>query len=164
MDEETRLAELGLALPDLGGLSPSHYNAKLYGSKLQLLPNRKVGDLLFNSAVPTLKDKEFYRGRFGDTLTAEDGYKATQIAAVSGLAAMKYALGNLDRVEQILRVIVFVVCTPEFTDLTRVGNGASDLFRHVFGDRGLHSRVDVGMTGIGRDQSIEMIMISKFRD
>jgi hypothetical protein len=97
MDEEKRLAELGFELPDLGGVSPSYYNAKLYGSEQLLLPNRKVGNLLFNSAVPTLKDREFYRGKFGENLTAEDGYKATQIAAVSGLAAMKYALGSLDR-------------------------------------------------------------------
>jgi hypothetical protein len=161
MKEEKRLLELGFELPDLTE-APTHQNIKLYGIS-HILPNRKVKDLLFTASVPTLAGKEHYKGTLGDTLTPEEGYKASQVAAVSALAGMKYALGSLDRIECIVRVFAFIICTPDFIELTHVGNGATDVFQHVLGNRGYHMRADVGMTGIAGGHSIELVMISKFR-
>jgi hypothetical protein len=160
MDEESRLLELGFNLPDLT-LSPSHFSQKLYGA--HLIPNRKVGDLLFTACVPNIGSEAYYTGTIGITRTREEGYKASQIAAVSAIAGIKYALRDLDRVKNLIRVFHFTVCSPGFSDLSFVGNGSSHVFHHVFGDRGRHIRVDVGMTGLCGGHSVELVLITQFR-
>ena len=71
---------------------------------------------------------------------------------------MKYALGDLDRVEHIIRLECFINATPEFTEHPKVGNGASDLLIEVFFERGRHARASVGVTGTASGHSIETLL------
>lgn len=69
--------------------------------------------------------EEMYKGRFGLNLTVENGYQAARLSAINALADRKYALGNLDRVQHIVRMVAFLRAPPELTEHPRVSNGAS---------------------------------------
>jgi enamine deaminase RidA (YjgF/YER057c/UK114 family) len=71
---------------------------------------------------------------------------------------MQYALGDLERVEHIIRMVAYINATPDFTEHPKVANGASDLFMQVFGDRGRHARAAIGVTGMAAGHSIEILL------
>ena len=95
-------------------------------------------------------------GKLGDTLTVEQGYEATRSAALGAIAAMKEALGDLERVARVVRVTVLVNATPEFAAHPQVANGASDLFVAVFDERGRHARTAVGMSSLPFGCAVEI--------
>jgi enamine deaminase RidA (YjgF/YER057c/UK114 family) len=153
---DERLVELGIELPDTS-LPPNEHANELYDA--HVLPSYQVGDILFLAGqVPMRGKEELYKGRYGDNLTAEDGYRAARLCAVNALGDMKYALGSLDRVLHIVRMIAFINATPAFTQHPQVANGASDLFIQVFGDRGRHARAAIGVTGMAAGHSIETLI------
>ncbi|MGH6952581.1 MAG: RidA family protein [Alphaproteobacteria bacterium] len=153
---EERIHSLGIILPDTSFPPNEHANA-LYQAHVQ--PYYRVGDILFLAGqVPMRGKEELYKGRYGLNLTADDGYKAARQCAINALADMKYALGDLDRVEHIIRLECFINATPEFTEHPKVGNGASDLLIEVFGERGRHTRASVGVTGMASGHSIETLL------
>ncbi len=153
---DDRLAELGLALPEEGS-SPNEHANQLY--EAHVLPSYRVGDILYLAGqVPMQGQKELYKGRYGDTLSAEDGYEAARLCAINALADMRHALGNLDYVRHIIRMVAFINATPSFVDHPRVANGASDLFIEVFGERGRHARAAIGVTGMAGGHSIETLI------
>lgn len=157
---EERLKGLGHGLPDLA-TAPTHHNIKLYGLSSHVIPYRQVGCLLFTACVPTLGGRAYHLGTLGKDLSAEQGYEATRIAATSALLGLRYAVRDLERVEQILRVFCFAICTREFRDLTRVAQGAWDVLTDVLGRRGEHVSVPVGMTGISGGHSVELVLTTQ---
>jgi hypothetical protein len=86
----------------------------------------------------------------GKDLTVEQGYEAARYAALTSLAAVKYALGDLDRVQQIVQLIGYVNSAPGFGDQPRVINGATDLLVDLFGERGKPTRAAIGCPAPGR--------------
>ena len=108
--------------------------------------------------MPTRNGEELYKGRYGVDLTADDGYEAAKLCAINALGDLKQALGDLDRVEHIIRMVCYINATPEFTEHPRVGNGASDLLIEVFGERGRHTRASIGVTGMAGGHSIETLL------
>ena len=106
--------------------------------------------------IPLGADGTLVLGRLGDDLTVEDGRRAARLAALSLLATVREELGSLDRVDRFLRVYGVVSATADFTDHTTVIDAASDIFVHVFGERGEHARLAVGVSSLPIGLALEI--------
>lgn len=154
---EEKLKALGLALPDL----EEEYRANPAGA--HFISHLAVQNLLYLSGTVPLKDgKPFRPGILGRDLTVEEGYEAARYALLTTLAAIKYALGDLDRVEQAVQMIGFVNSAPGFSDQPRVINGAADLLVDVYGERGKPTRAAIGCQGLALNSSVEILLTVLF--
>lgn len=113
-----------------------------------------TGDLLFISG--TGPGNETQRGKLGSTMSVEEGYAAAREVGLQILATARAALGDLDRVNRVVKVLGMVNCTPDFEDQPRVINGCSDLFVEVFGDAGRHTRSAVGFVSLPNGIPVEI--------
>src|SRR5581483_8664284 len=106
------------------------------------VPTVQTGKLLFVSGqIPSTADGPKYVGKVGREFTVEEGRAAARLCAVNVLAAIRAALGSLDRVARVVKLVGFVNAVPDFTDPHLVVNGASDLITEVLGDKvGKHAR------------------------
>jgi enamine deaminase RidA (YjgF/YER057c/UK114 family) len=95
-----------------------------------------------------------------DLATAQ---KAAQICCLNALAATAAIAGGLDKIERIVRVVVFVASDPSFVDQPKVANGASDLLVKIFGDAGKHVRSAVGAAVLPLDATVEVELVSQIR-
>jgi enamine deaminase RidA (YjgF/YER057c/UK114 family) len=122
------------------------------------VPAVRVGNLLFLSgAGPAPNDP---RGKVGKELTLDQGYQAARATGLNLLAATRAALGSLDKVKRIVKVLGMVNSAAGFTDQPKVINGFSDLMVEVFGDAiGKHARSAVGMSELPFNISVEIEMI-----
>jgi enamine deaminase RidA (YjgF/YER057c/UK114 family) len=133
MSPEERLAELGLELP------PAPAGVGAY------VPWARTGNLVMTSfQLPWRGERLAYTGQLGAEVTLEQGHEAARICALNGIAQLKDAAGELSRVARVLRLEGHVGCTPYFTDLPQVLNGASELVNEIFGERGRHTRTAEG--------------------
>jgi len=145
MSADARLAELGITLP-----SPPRPMANY-------VPWRIGGGLLFLSGVgPRRADGSSITGVLGDGVSVEQGYEAARLCGLNLLANMKDALGTLDRVDTILKVLGMVNGAPGFGHQPEVINGCTDLFVEVFGDAGRPARSAVGMGSLPRGIAVEI--------
>ncbi|MEE8440344.1 MAG: RidA family protein [Spirochaetia bacterium] len=141
MNIEQRLESLGISLPDPVEAMGNYAPWVLYG------------DLLYLSGVGGTSS---ILGKLGDTVSVEDGYKLAREAALNHVAAMKAALGDLDRVDRIVRVVGYVNSTPGFTEHPAVINGVTDLYVEIFGEVGKPARAAVGMGSLPFDIPVEI--------
>jgi enamine deaminase RidA (YjgF/YER057c/UK114 family) len=95
-------------------------------------------------------------GQLGAGVSIEDGQKAARACAISLITQVKAALGDLDKVKQVVRLGGFINSAPGFTDGPKVMNGASDLMVEVFGDKGRHARSTVGVSALPADAAVEV--------
>jgi enamine deaminase RidA (YjgF/YER057c/UK114 family) len=154
---EDKLKALGLNLPDLD----EQYRKNTSGARF--ISHYAVQSMLYLSGTTPMKDGQpFNTGVVGKDLTLEQGYEAARHAALTSLAAVKYALGDLDRVQQIVQVIGFVNSAPGFSDQPRVINGATDLLVELYGDRGKPTRAAIGCQGLAINHSVEVVMTVLF--
>jgi enamine deaminase RidA (YjgF/YER057c/UK114 family) len=145
---EQRLAEMGLALP-----APP----QPVGSYVSFVES---GRLLFVSGMlPFLQGAILHPGQLGDGVTVDEGAAAARQAALNGLAVVAAAAGSLDRVARVVRVNGYVASVPAFTQQPAVMNGASDLLAAVFGPKGRHSRVAVGVAVLPLNAPVELDLI-----
>jgi enamine deaminase RidA (YjgF/YER057c/UK114 family) len=152
MNIERRLAELKITLPELKAPLGTYVHAK------------RAGNLLYLSGKgPSNPDGSVPTGKLGDGLTVEQGYKHARSVGVTLIAAMRQALGDLDQVEGIIKVLGMVNATPDFGDHPKVINGCSDLFVEVFGEAGRHARSAVGMGSLPGGISVEIEVIVAVR-
>jgi len=150
MRVEQRLKELGLELPP-----PFEAPAGM-----NFVPWVRHGNLIFLAGHGPTRGKEVaYRGRVGADLTLEQGYAAARLTGLNLLGTLKGALGDLDRVKRIVKVLGMVACAENFTQQPAVINGASDLFVEVFGERGRHARSAVGLYALPLGIPVEIEMI-----
>jgi enamine deaminase RidA (YjgF/YER057c/UK114 family) len=157
MQVEEKLRSLGLTLPDLE--AAYHQNP----SGARFVSHRAVSGMLYLSGTVPVKDGAPYlTGVLGRDLTVEQGYEAARHALVSSLAAVQYALGDLDRVAQAVQLIGYVNSAPGFTEQPRVVNGASDLLIELYGDRGLPTRAAIGCQGLALNASVEVVLTVAF--
>src|SRR5262245_24810413 len=144
MEIEKKLAELGIELPN-----PPQPVANYVGWV-------QVGDLLFIGGVSNRWNGELkYQGKVGSDLTIEQAYDAARLCGLNHLALIKAALGDLDRVERIVKLVVYVNSAPGFNQQPKVANGESDLLVEVFGDRGRHARLALGVAELNVDIPVE---------
>jgi enamine deaminase RidA (YjgF/YER057c/UK114 family) len=154
---EGKLASLGLPLPDL----EVDYRKNRSGAKF--VSHRAVGPLLYLSGTVAIRDEEPYlTGLLGGGLTIQEGYEAARWAMVQSLAAVKYALGDLDRVEAAIQLTGYVNSAPGFADQPRVVNGATDLLVELYGERGKPTRAAIGCHGLALNSSVELVLVVGF--
>ena len=106
--------------------------------------------------IPLGADGTLVTGCLGDMLTVADGVAAARLAALSLLATVQAELGTLERVDRFLRVYGVVNATPGFADHTTVIDGASEVFIRVFGERGEHARLAVGVSSLPANLALEV--------
>jgi enamine deaminase RidA (YjgF/YER057c/UK114 family) len=157
MDVEAKLEKLGLELPDLDRL----YRTNASGARF--ISHLAVGNLLYLSGTTPMREgRPYLTGVVGAELSIEQGYEAARYAALTSLAAIKYALGDLDRVQQAVQLIGFVNSAPGFGNQPRVINGATDLLVELYGERGKPTRAAIGCQGLALDSSVEIILTVQF--
>lgn len=159
MEVEKKLGEMGLELPPA---RPPLAN---------FVPAVRTGNLLFLAAhVPIMPDGSMLNpGKLGRDVTIEQGYQSAQRAMLNCLSSIKVSLGDLDKVQRIVKLRCMVNCAPDFadqhtvpnaaSDLARVANGASDLLVSIYGDRGRHARSAEGMGGLPFNSCFDVEMI-----
>ncbi|MCI0383676.1 RidA family protein [Streptomyces sp. CNQ085] len=142
---ESRLAELGLTLPEVVAPLASYVPAVLSGSYVYT-----AGQLpMVDGALPVT-------GKVGAEVTPEEARDLARICALNALAAVKSVAGDLDRVARVVKVVGFVASAPDFTGQPGVVNGASELLGEVLGDRGVHARSAVGVAVLPVDAPVEV--------
>lgn len=142
---EGRLASLGLQLPDPFPPAGEYVNLVRTGNLLVL-----------GGHVPIAADGRIVFGRLGEDLDVETGREAARLAALSALATLRHELGSLDRVGQIVSVRGVVNAAPDFTQHTQVIDGASEVFVELFGGRGRHARLAVGVSSLPANLALEI--------
>ena len=144
---ETRLAELGITLPDAPAPAANY------------VPYVQVGDLVFVSGQVSMKDGGFFTGKLGADLSTAEGAAAAKSCAISLLAQLKAACGgDIDRLKRVVKLTGFVNSTPDFTEQPKVINGCSDFLVEALGEAGRHARSAVGaMLPLGVAVEIEGI-------
>jgi enamine deaminase RidA (YjgF/YER057c/UK114 family) len=137
------------------GAGPSPARCAEAGRELSSLPI--AGTLLFLSGQGPRDEKgNVLTGKLGAEISIDEGYRRARLVGLGLLAAMRDALGSLDRVDFIVKLLGMVNAVPNFNDLPKVINGCSDLFVEVFGDAGRHGRSAVGNVMLPNQMSVEI--------
>jgi enamine deaminase RidA (YjgF/YER057c/UK114 family) len=105
-----------------------------------------------------------YEGKVGDTVTIEQAYEMARNVGLNHLATIKAALGDLDRVERIIKLLSYVNVAPGFVDMAKVTNGESDLLVQLWGERGQHTRASIGVYSLGGNAPVEIEMTLQVRE
>jgi enamine deaminase RidA (YjgF/YER057c/UK114 family) len=148
MEIEKRLEELGYHLPN-----PPVPAANYIGSV-------RVGNILFvGGNIGRINGSLKYRGKVGGAVSLEQAYDAARNCALNHLATIKAALGDLDQVERIVKVLGYVNVAPGFDQMPKVINGESDLLVQLWGERGQHTRAAVGVASLSQDAPVETEII-----
>lgn len=122
------------------------------------------GNLLFLSGQgPKAPEGDWLRGKVGEDTGADEAYGHARLVGIRLLAVARSALGSLDRVQRVVKVLGFVNAAPAFRDHPKVINGCSDLLVEVFGDRGRHARSAVGVSSLPEGITVEVEAILEFR-
>jgi enamine deaminase RidA (YjgF/YER057c/UK114 family) len=144
-DPEARLRKLGIELP----LAPKPVANYVNGIR--------AGNLIFLAGKgPRYFDGTEITGKLGDGISIERGYEASRLTAINQIAVLKEMLGDLKKVNRIVKVLAFVNSHQDFVDQPKVINGFSDLMVEVFGERGIHARAAIGVASLPRDQCVEV--------
>lgn len=114
------------------------------------------GQLLISGQLPMKDGALAVAGTLGDGVEVAQGQEAARLCALNILAQAKAALGDLDRIVQLLRLNGFVSATPGFADHPKVINGASDLMVEILGDKGRHTRIAVGCASLPLNAAVEI--------
>jgi enamine deaminase RidA (YjgF/YER057c/UK114 family) len=153
MEVEAKLEKLGLTLPDVR--TPA----------FNYIPTRRSDNTLYVAGHGPFKEgKLAYRGKVGRELTVEQGADAARITMLNCLASIRAAIGDLDKVSQVLRVFGMVASEEGFSQQPLVINGASDLLVELYGDRGRHARAAVGLFMLPGGMPVEIEMIVEVAD
>lgn len=146
---ESKLREMGIELPEPLVLpSPNRTSAVLVGTMLYVSGHGAA--LLEDETVER-------RGKVDLDITEEQGYATARAVAIKMIATVKHHIGDLDRVERVVKILGMINAHPDFERQNRVLNGASDLFFEVFGPEvGCHARSSVGVDGLVDRQPVEI--------
>ena len=128
------------------------------------IPAVKTGNLLFISGqIPMEEGKVLFTGKVSDD-NLETAQKSAKMCAINLLAQIKRELGELDKVTRIVRLSGFVNSDPEFYQHPKVINAASDLFFEIFGDKGKHSRIAMGVACLPLNSMTEIDAVIEFSE
>lgn len=145
---------------------------KEYGYELKSLPKPlanyipayQINNLVLTSGQVPLVDGEIkYKGKVGKDLTEEEGMKAAEICAFNCLSAINSLIGDINKIERIVKLTVFVNSADDFVNQPKVANGASDFIVNIFGESGKHTRSAVGVNGLPLNAAVEIEMIAKLK-
>ena len=151
MSVTARLAELGLSIPAVAKPVASY------------VPASTAGTLGFTAGqLPFIDGSLPATGKVGAEVTASDATGYARIAVLNALAAVETAIGSVDRITRIVKLVVFVASAPDFSGQPAVANGASDTLVEIFGDAGRHARSAVGVAVLPLDAPVELELIVEF--
>ena len=143
---EKKLADLGITLSAPAAPVANYVGFVRTGNLLVV-----SGQLCFDA-----DSKLVAVGKLGANVTIEDGQKAARQCAINLLAQIKVALGDLDKLQRVVRLGGFINAVPSFLETPKVMNGASDLMVTAFGDRGRHARTTIGVSVLPLDAAVEV--------
>ena len=148
MTPEERLAELGLAVPEVAKPLASY------------VPAVRSGQHVYTAGQLPLREGELITtGKVGGEVTEEQALECARQCGLNALAAVRAEIGELSAIKRVVKVVVFVASTPNFTGQPAVANGASDLFGEVFREAGRHARSAVGVAALPRDAPVEVELV-----
>jgi enamine deaminase RidA (YjgF/YER057c/UK114 family) len=148
MSAEQKLKDLGITLPTPPQPIANYVRAV------------RAGNFLFVSGHGPYNDGKIkMAGKVGRELTVEEGYQVARNVGLNCLATVKAAVGDMDKVKQVVKLLGMVNCTEDFKDQPKVINGCSDLLVEVFGEIGKHARSAVGMQALPNGIPVEIEMI-----
>ena len=148
---EDRVAELGLTLPVTSKPVAAY------------IPAVVTGNLVFTSGqLPTVDGALPATGKVGAEVDADAAKALARQCVLNGLAAARSAIGSLDRITRVVKVVGFVASTPDFTGQPGVINGASELLGEIFGEAGTHARSAVGVAALPLDAPVEIEFVFEF--
>jgi enamine deaminase RidA (YjgF/YER057c/UK114 family) len=148
MSAEQRLAELGVTVPDVVPPVAAY------------VPAVRVGNLVHTSGqLPARGGEMIAVGKLGGAVSNEVGYECARQCALNALAAIRAEIGSLDHVKRVVKAVVFVASTPDFTGQPQVANGASEFLGEVFGEAGRHARSAVGVAALPLDVPVEVELV-----
>jgi len=143
---EVRLKERGIELPQAAAPVANYVPFTISGNLV-----------VVSGQLCVWNGERRFVGKLGAGISIPDGQEAARLCALNILSHLRVACGgDLDRVRRIVRLGGFVNCTPEFTDMPQVVNGASDLMVEVFGDSGRHARAAVGVSSLPGGVAVEV--------
>jgi len=147
---DARLAELGISLPEVARPVAAYVPAVRTGSYVYV-----------SGQLPLVGGKPVFAGKVGAEVTPEQGKEAARVSGINALAALASVVGSLDKVKRIVKVTGFVASAPGFTAQPGVVNGASELFKDVFGEAGQHARAAVGVAELPLGVPVEVELIAE---
>ncbi len=149
---EDRIRELGYELPE----PPKPLAA--------YVPALKVDNIVYTAGqLPIQKGELKFKGKLGNEVSELEGRAAAEISALNCLSVIKGVIGDLDKIERIVKLTVFVSSADGFTDQPKVANGASELIGKIFGESGRHVRSAVGVNQLPMNSPVEIEMIAKIK-
>ena len=151
---EDRLEALGLELPVISSKGKG------------IVPVKKIGNLLYTSGhgpEDQNTGEPLWTGKLGKDLTVEQGYEAARACGLILLSQLKRFLGDLERIDSIVKVFGLVASAEDFYDQPAVMHGCSDLMVEVFGERGRHARSAMGTFVLPKNIPVEIEMIVQVR-
>lgn len=152
MKVEQKLKSLGLSLPQ----TPKPVAA--------YIPAIQVNDLVFTSGqLPIVNGQLKFKGKLGKEITKEQGYEAAKICALNALSAIESVVSDLDRIEQVVKVLGFVASAEGFIEQPAVVNGASEFLKELWGEQGAHARSAVGVAELPLGAAVEIELIVKVK-
>ena len=150
---ESRLAELGLTVPDVAPPVAAY------------VPAVRTGSYVYTSGqLPMVGGALQATGKVGGEVTPEDAKALAATCALNAIAAVKSIVGDLDKVVRVVKVVGFVASVPEFTGQPGVINGASELLGAAFGEAGVHARSAVGVAVLPLDAPVEVEIVVEIAD
>ena len=151
MSVTARLTELGITIPEVAKPVASY------------LPAVTTGNLVFTAGqLPFVDGALPATGKVGAAVSADEAKGYARTAVLNALAAIQTAIGSVDRITRIVKLVVFVASEPDFTGQPGVANGASDALVEIFGDAGRHARSAVGVAVLPLDAPVELELIVEF--
>ena len=125
------------------------------------VPFVQTGKLIFLSGHIAKRDGKPWVGQFGRTIGTDEGKLAARAVAIDLMGTLHAAVGDLNRISRIVKVMSLVNSTPDFTEQHLVTNGASELFADVFGPNGAHARSAFGVAQIPMGACVEIELIAE---
>lgn len=144
---DARLAQLGLTLPTPAAPVASYVPAATFPAGTPVY---------ISGQIPLREGKLVAKGLVGQEVSLEQAQECARQCALNGLAALRAEVGDLARIRRVIRVGGFVACGPDYTDHSKVINGASDLLVDLLGDAGKHARAAVGVSSLPLGAPVEV--------
>jgi enamine deaminase RidA (YjgF/YER057c/UK114 family) len=147
MNVYDKLKELGITLPPVATPAAAY------------VPFVQTGNLVFLSGHIAKKDGKTWVGQLGRTMNTDEGKAAARAIAIDLMGTLHAAVGDLNKIKRIVKVMSLVNSTSDFTEQHLVTNGASELFAQVFGESGQHARSAFGVAQIPTGACVEIEMV-----
>ena len=145
---EEKLAELGLAVPDVAKPVAAY------------VPAVRTGNHVYTSGQLPMRDGRLMAtGKVGGEVSQEDAVECARQCGLNALAAIRAEIGELSAIKRVVKVVAFVASTTDFTAQPQVANGVSELLGEVFGDAGRHARSAVGVPVLPLDAPVEVELV-----